>query len=136
MVSFPPKEHPAPRQLARRKLSDLVVDEVKGWLMSARLKAGDRLPQERELMARFGVSKGTIREALKALEVQGMVRVTTGPSGGATLNEVSYETAAGLLGNYFYFQDLSAERIHVLVDLAQALELPVDGGAMVAQLRV
>jgi DNA-binding FadR family transcriptional regulator len=98
--------------LTRRKLSDLVVDQIKQWLMSAGIRPGDRLPQERDLMVRFDVSKGTVREALKALEVQGLVRMSTGPSGGASVSEVRYETAAGLLGNYFFFQDLSTEAIY------------------------
>ena len=98
--------------LTRRKLSDLVVDQIKQWLMSAVIRPGDRLPQERDLMVRFDVGKGTVREALKALEVQGLVRMSTGPSGGASVSEVRYETAAGLLGNYFFFQDLSTEAIY------------------------
>jgi len=102
----------SPLFLTRRKLSDLVAGQIKEWLMSAGIGPGDRLPQERDLMSRFDVGKGTIREALKALEVQGLVRMSTGPSGGAAVSEVRYETAAGLLGNYFYFQELSTEAIY------------------------
>jgi GntR family transcriptional repressor for pyruvate dehydrogenase complex len=98
--------------IPRRKLSDQVAAQIKEWLMTARLRPGDRLPQERDLMARFGVGKGTIREALKALEVQGLVRVATGPGGGAVISEVHYKTAAALLGNYFYFQGLDTDAIY------------------------
>lgn len=106
-------------RLSRRKLSDQVVDRIKLWLMSKNIKPGDRLPQEKELMDLLGVSRGTIREALKALEVQGLVSVATGRSGGAVVAEVSYQTAAGLLGNYFYFQRLQAAEIY---DLRQLIE--------------
>jgi DNA-binding FadR family transcriptional regulator len=106
-------------RLSRRKLSDQVVDRIKHWLMAKNIKPGDRLPQEKELMDLFGVSRGTIREALKALEVQGLVSVATGRSGGAVVAEVSYQTAAGLLGNYFYFQKLQAAEIY---DLRQLIE--------------
>lgn len=105
--------------LSRRKLSDQVVDRVKYWLMSKDIKPGDRLPQEKELIEIFGVSRGTMREALKALEVQGLITIAAGRSGGAVVAEVGYDTAAGLLGNYFYFQRLSAAEIY---DLRRQIE--------------
>ena len=75
------------------KRGDVMVDEIKAWIAERRLTPGDRLPKESELQALFGVSKGTAREALKSLEVQGLVKVTTGPSGGATVGEVPIEKA-------------------------------------------
>lgn len=100
--------------VTRRKLSDQVVDRVKLWMMTQPLQPGERLPQEKELMKLLGVSRGTVREALKALEVQGIVRVSTGRSGGAVIAETSYDTAASLLGNYFYFQKLQTSDIYAL----------------------
>lgn len=108
----------APR-LARRKLSDQIVDQVKSWLMAKSMRPGDRLPQEKELLDLFGVSRGTIREALKALEVQGIVRVSAGRTGGAVVTEVSYESAASLLTNYFYFKNLQAEEIYAMRQLLE-----------------
>lgn len=106
--------HSPMKPLARQKLSDQIVDRVKWWLMSESMQPGDRLPQEKDLVELFGVSRGTIREALKALEVQGIIRVTAGRSGGAVVAEVPYDTAANLLGNYFYFQDLMADEIYAM----------------------
>jgi GntR family transcriptional regulator, transcriptional repressor for pyruvate dehydrogenase complex len=96
----------------RTKRSDLVADEIKHWFMSEGLQIGSRLPQERELMEIFGVSKGTIRECLKSLEVQGLIRVNTGPTGGAVISEVSYEITAELLSNYFFFKELDVRSIY------------------------
>ena len=61
--------------------------ELEGFLndLAASAEAGDRLPTERELMESFQCSKGSAREALKALEVEGLVSTRTGPSGGAYL---------------------------------------------------
>ncbi len=98
----------------RQKLSDLVVEEIKRWVVTGQLGPGDRLPQESELMQRFGVSKGTIRESLKSLEVQGLVRISTGPRGGASIARVEYDKTAELLGNFFYFQQLDAPKIYEL----------------------
>jgi GntR family transcriptional repressor for pyruvate dehydrogenase complex len=102
----------APIHLPRRKRSDMIVEEVKRWFANEGKKPGDRLPQEKELMSTLGVSKGTIRESLKSLEVQGLIRVNTGPTGGAVLTEVAFGTTAELLSNYFFFKRVDAEEIY------------------------
>ena len=76
------------------------------------MRPGDRLPSEQDLIARFGMSKGTIREATRILEAQGLVRTRTGPGGGAFVHEVSVERARALLGNFFYFKNLSIADIY------------------------
>ena len=108
-------ETPAPQSRPRfPKRSDVVADRVKNWIVETALKPGDRLPQERQLIAQFGVSKGTVREALKALEVQGLITVSTGPKGGARIAKVPLETATRLLDNYFFFEDLSVDDLYRL----------------------
>lgn len=108
-----------PPRLSRRKLSDQVVDRVKSWLMAKSMQPGDRLPQERELLDLLGVSRSTLREALKSLEVQGIIRVSAGRSGGPSVSEVPYETAASLLANYFYFKKLRADEIYAMRKLLE-----------------
>ncbi|MBT9384985.1 FCD domain-containing protein [Pseudooceanicola sp. CBS1P-1] len=71
------------------------------------MKPGDRLPSEPEMIETFGMAKGTIREAMRILEAQGLIRTRTGPGGGSFVHAVSTERATALLGNYFYFQDLT-----------------------------
>ena len=72
-------EVPAVREsgFTRQKLPDLIVDEIKRWIVASGMRPSDRLPQERQLMKIFGVSKGTVRESLRSLEVQGMVRINS-----------------------------------------------------------
>jgi len=91
-----------------------VAEAIKSWVMEAGLKSGDRLPGEAELIARFGMSKGTIREAMRLLEAQGLVRTRTGPGGGTFLQEMSAERAQALLSNYFYFRGLTLGDIYQL----------------------
>jgi DNA-binding FadR family transcriptional regulator len=106
---------PVRRPLLRtrfRKRSHLVAEEIKAWIVSEDMKPGDRLPAEKALIEAFGVSRGTMREALRALETQGLVRLVTGPAGGPLLIEVPEERAMELLGSYFYFRTLTAADIY------------------------
>jgi GntR family transcriptional regulator, transcriptional repressor for pyruvate dehydrogenase complex len=103
-----------------------VAEAIKEWIVQAHFGAGDRLPSEPELIERFGMAKGTIREAMRILEAQGLVKSRTGPGGGTFVHEVSKQRARALLGNYFYFKDLTIRDIYQLrrvlePDLAAAL---------------
>lgn len=99
------------RQLKR---SDLVAEEIKKLVTEKNLSPGDRLPQESELRARFGVSKGTIREALKSLEVQGLLKISTGPSGGGTIVEVPLDRTVQFLQNYLFFKEVTIADIYTV----------------------
>ena len=99
-----------PTEISER-LKDLIVE--KG------LQPGDRLPQERELMARFKASKSTIREALGALQAEGLVRTRTGPGGGAFVSAINDGRAMELLGNYFFFRQPSIGDIYALRKLLE-----------------
>lgn len=108
-----------PSSEPKRRRPALVADQIKDWVVAQRLQKGDRLPGETELIARFGMSKGTIREAMRLLEAQGLVETRTGPGGGSFVGEVSEERARALLGNYFYFKDLTVADIY---QIRRALE--------------
>lgn len=96
-----------------------VADEIKHWVVERDLRKGDKLPNESEMIEQFGVSKGTVREALRILEAQGLIVTKTGPGGGSLVGEVSAERARSLLANYFYFQNLSVADIY---QMRRALE--------------
>jgi GntR family transcriptional repressor for pyruvate dehydrogenase complex len=91
-----------------------ICERLKDWIMDRALKPGDRLPQERELMAMFKASKSTVREALGALQTQGLVRTRTGPGGGAYIAELDGKRAMELLGNYFFFAQPTIGDIYAL----------------------
>jgi len=69
--SFPPP-------LTRIRLYEQVAEQISGWIREHDLRPGDRLPPERELAARLGVSRATLSQALVALEVIGAVAVRHG----------------------------------------------------------
>ena len=102
------------RSFRAQKRGDMVVEEIKRWIGARRLVPGDKLPKETALQELFGISKGTAREALKSLEVQGLVTVSTGPAGGATIGEVPLERTFQLVQNYLFFRDLNVAQIYAI----------------------
>lgn len=67
-----------PQRLMRTRLYEQVAEQITAWIDDNGLAAGDRLPPERELAARLGVSRATLSQALVALEVIGVVTVRHG----------------------------------------------------------
>jgi len=92
---------------------------VKSWVMDNGWGPGTRLPSEAELIDRFAMAKGTIREAIRILEAQGLVKSRTGPGGGVFVHQVSEERETARLGNYFDFEHLTIDDI---CQIRQALE--------------
>ncbi len=124
-VSLESGDVPAARRL--RKRTDEIVDAIKRTIMDHGLEPGDRLPQEKDLIEQYSASKGTIREALKSLEVQGLVRLRTGPGGGAFVVHMSEGRAMSLLGNYLFSKKMTIADIY---ELRKALEPLVAASAM------
>src|SRR5262245_53241973 len=71
------------KAVSLNRVSQAIVEQVKLLLRQGRLKPGDRLPSERELCERFGVSRVTVREALRVLEAGGLIDIRVGARGGA-----------------------------------------------------
>lgn len=105
----------------RRKRTDTIVEAIKRMIVEHGLAPGDRLPQERELMVQFAAGKGTVREALKALEVQGLIRIRTGPGGGAFIERMSEGRAMSLLSNFLFAKDLSISHIYAMRKVLEPL---------------
>lgn len=59
-------------------LSSVVSERIRGYILEHNLKAGDKLPSEKQLIDSLGVSRTVVREALKSLEMIGMIRIKTG----------------------------------------------------------
>jgi len=112
-----PEDSTTPTPRRSRPLQ--VADRIKDWVVERDLKTGARLPSEAEMIAQFGVSKGTVREAMRILEAQGLIVTRTGPGGGSFVGEVTAEKAKALLANYFYFQELSIADIYRLRKLLE-----------------
>lgn len=74
-------------------LSAEIAADIREAIVSGELDIDQRLPSESELAEHFGVSRPTVREALKRLAAQSLIRTQRGASGGAFVNRLSYEDA-------------------------------------------
>lgn len=105
------------------RLRDTILDDIR----SGRLNPGDKLPAERTLSDQYGISRHAVREALRTLEMSGVLRFTKGASGGAFIREstgdgVSQSIRDMIVLGRMPLADLVAVRINLLV---HALELAV-----------
>ena len=89
------------------RISQNIVEQIRNAILNNNINPGDRLPSEKELASNFGVSKASVREALRSLEALGLVEIKQGVAGGAFVREIDYETAREGLLNFVFFQDPS-----------------------------
>lgn len=81
-------------------------------ILDGRLKVGDRLPIEKEMAKQFGVSIVTVREALRSLEIYGLIKKRKGHGGGIFISEANNESIKTSLGYFLRFKDLSIKHIY------------------------
>ncbi len=113
-----------PKRLMRTRLYEQVAEQITAWITENGLRAGDRLPPERELATRLGVSRATLSQALVALEVIGVVTVRHGDG------TVVSQTATGQLVEAIRAH---AQRLPDIIDTRDALETKT--AALAAQRR-
>jgi DNA-binding FadR family transcriptional regulator len=65
-----------------RKTAILLAQRIVSEIADRDLATGTALPPEREMLEQYGVARGTLREALRFLEIQGVITIKTGPGGG------------------------------------------------------
>ena len=78
------------RPMSRQRLYEQVLERLRAYVEEGGLRAGDRLPTERELADRLGISRASVKQAIVVLEVQGLVEVRQG--GGMRLLRDSLDT--------------------------------------------
>ena len=125
-----------PMELAGRphRAFEDIATQIRNELSHGGLKVGDRLPSERELAARFSVSRNTVREALRSLENAGLLQTHKGASGGAFIREGGGDAVVSSLHDLFHLgaikpQQLTEARLWidaVVVRAACAKATPAD----------
>ena len=66
----------------RKKAYEEVAEAIRGQVLTGLLEQGQQLPPERELAENYGVSRVVVREAIRTLELAGILRVQKGAGGG------------------------------------------------------
>jgi len=84
------------------KTSDTVALQIVRDIKARGLVKGDRLPSETSMLQEYGVSRGSLREAFRLLEVQGFIRFKPGPGGGPIVGSVEPENLARTSTLYFH----------------------------------
>ena len=81
-------------EIVRDGLPRQVAELIREAIIHGRLATDERLPTEEELARRFGISRPTVREALKILAAQNLIRSRRGPTGGTFVNALGDDAAA------------------------------------------
>jgi len=84
------------------KTSELVAVDLVRDIGAAGLAVGDRLPDEASMLSQYGVSRESLREALRILEVQGLITIHRGPGGGPKVAGVDPAYLARTSTLYFH----------------------------------
>jgi GntR family transcriptional regulator, transcriptional repressor for pyruvate dehydrogenase complex len=89
----------APRSL---KTSEIVAQRIVEDIVAGNMQIGDRLPPESEMVEGYGVSRESVREGLRLLEVQGLITLRRGPGGGPVVTSVDPRNLARTSTLYFH----------------------------------
>ena len=93
------------------RASSDVITQVRDAILSGRYRQGDRLPTEREMARHFGVSRVTVRDALRALEAAGLVEVRVGGHGGPFVAAPNPALLSESLGTHLHLQGSSFQEL-------------------------
>jgi GntR family transcriptional regulator, transcriptional repressor for pyruvate dehydrogenase complex len=112
------------RQAARvnqkpKKTALLVAYRIVDQIARQNLQPGYPLAPERDMLVEFGVARGTLREALRFLEMQGVITIKTGPGGGPVVAMPDSRHFASLIGLLLQFR---GAKFRTVVDARLALE--------------
>ncbi|MGN6590493.1 MAG: FadR/GntR family transcriptional regulator [Sphingomicrobium sp.] len=88
------------KTLKRRAYED-IVEQIERAILTGEMNEADRLPSERDLIEQFGVSRATIREALRVLQSRGLIEVRHGDPGGPIVRANPGASVATLLNALF-----------------------------------
>lgn len=108
--------------------SEAVAERIRSFVLAERLEPGDRLGREEDLAREFGVSRPTLREALRLLSSEHLVRASKGPGGGIFV-AATPEQGIGLSVSAAVATMLDAQSIELdeLLETRMLLEVPLAG---------
>ena len=112
------------RPVATRRAFEEITSQIRAQLARQALRTGDRLPSERNLADQFGVSRNTLREALRSLEIAGLLELKKGATGGAFIREGGGDAVVAGLSDLYRLgnirpQHLTEARILIGTEVAR-----------------
>ncbi|MDH3634848.1 MAG: FadR family transcriptional regulator [Gammaproteobacteria bacterium] len=109
--------------IVKASISKQIAEQLRAAIVAGQFKIGQRLPTEDELAQRYGVSRPSVREALKRLAAQNLVRARRGPTGGNFVVQPSYaELAESLSGAATLLVGMGALGIEEIIEARRALQ--------------
>jgi GntR family transcriptional regulator, transcriptional repressor for pyruvate dehydrogenase complex len=111
------------------RTSAAIVSQIRGLIRSGRLPIGSRLPAERELCEQLGVSRLSLREALRVLESNGLIEIRLGSHGGAFVTAPTTGSAGQGITDLLSTSGLSAVNVteaRTLFELGVVLPLAAE----------
>ncbi|UOR11365.1 FadR/GntR family transcriptional regulator [Halobacillus amylolyticus] len=113
------------KPIKKTSLSDYVVSQIKGMIIKNEIKIGDKLPNERELSTLFDVSRSSVREALRVLELQGLMRRSnSGTFVTANFSEIIGESLTlQILLNSATYKDIQQTRVMLERELVSSASI-------------
>jgi GntR family transcriptional repressor for pyruvate dehydrogenase complex len=108
-----------------RKAYEQVADQLLDMINSGELKPGDRLPSEAELAADFGVSRTTVREAMRILATRNLIQTRKGMAGGHFIVEPTVGSISEfLVANYGLLTAANTVTLEHLLQVREMIEGP------------
>ena len=109
--------------IVKASISRQIAEQLREAIVNGQFKIGERLPTEDELAQRYGVSRPSVREALKRLAAQNLVRAKRGPAGGNFVIKPSYENLAeSLSASATLLVGMGALGIDEIIEARRALQ--------------
>jgi GntR family transcriptional regulator, transcriptional repressor for pyruvate dehydrogenase complex len=106
-------------QIRQPPVAELVAEALRNQILAGVLKNGDLLPRQEDLLREFGVSKPSIREALRILETEGLITVQRGNVGGARVHAPQERDAAYMLGLVLQARGVALDDVAVALRLTE-----------------
>ena len=112
----------------RRSISEDVADGIRIYIQSHELSPGDRIGREEDLAREFGVSRPTLREALRLLSSAHLIRASKGPGGGIFV-EATPEDGIAMIVSETVASMIEAQRVEFdeLIETRLLFEVPLAG---------
>ena len=101
------------------KAADALADSLREQILTGKLRVGAVLPNERELSVQAGLSRASVREALRILEVEGLIATRTGRNGGSEVIRPSSSTIERSIGIFIRGQNI---RLGSVLEVREAIE--------------